>query len=123
LTLLFALAAPPLLSPTAVGAAVVAQSDLTAKGFVTAKSRTTLTVRQGGRRLVVAVTAATRISGVRDSFDSIVPNDVIRADGRMVGNRLVAARVEVLLTAEGLRDRPQPRELEIDLLTIDMSPR
>jgi hypothetical protein len=41
----------------------------------------------------------------------------------VVGNRLVAARVEVLLTAEGLRDRPQPRELEIDLLTIDMSPR
>jgi hypothetical protein len=109
--------------PMAAGAAVTAQADLTAKGFVTAKTATTLTVREGGKRVVVAVTSNTRVLGERDSFDSIATNDIIRVEGRMVGNRLVAARVEVLLTAAGIRDRPQPKELEIDLFTIDMSSR
>jgi hypothetical protein len=121
LVLLLAMAATPFpWLPNAAAAA--APPVLTTKGFVTAKSDTTLIVREGSKRLVVAVSANTTVVGKRDSFDAIAPNDLIRAEGRMAGNRLAATRVEVLLTAEGLRDRPQPKELEIDLLTIEISP-
>jgi hypothetical protein len=103
--------------------AAVRQSAVTTKGFVTARNRTTLTLLAGNRRLVVAVTSDTRILGQRDSFESIVPNDVVRAEGRLVGNRLTAVSVEVVQTADGLRVRPQPDEVRIDFLTIDMTPR
>ena len=109
--------------PTGTHAASGGLDYSMAKGFVAAKDSTTLTLTADNKRLVVVATRATRILGRRDSFAAIVPNDVVRVEGRMAGSRLIADRVEVLLVAGGLQARRQSDELEIDLLIIDMSPR
>ncbi|MGH2373398.1 MAG: hypothetical protein ACREJ4_17125 [Candidatus Methylomirabilaceae bacterium] len=108
---------------TDAGAASVGQDYLITKGFVAAKNGMTLTLLASNRRIVVAITSNTRILGQRDSFAAIVPNDVVRAEGRMVGNRLLADRVEVVLAADSLRAQPQPKGPTIDVLTFDILPR
>lgn len=101
-------------------AAAVGQDYVIAKGFVAAKNDTTLTLLESNRRVVVTVSSNTRILGQRDSFAAIVPNDVVRAEGRMVGNRLVADRVEVVLAADRLRGEPQKKGQTTDVFTIDI---
>ncbi len=103
-----------------VGAAALGQDYLTAKGFVAAKNDTTLTLLASNRRVVVMVTSSTRILGQRDSFTAIVLNDVVRAEGRLVGNRLFADRVEVVLAADSLRVQPQPKGPTGDVLIFPL---
>ncbi|MGQ0550701.1 MAG: hypothetical protein ACT4PY_13640 [Armatimonadota bacterium] len=99
-------------------AAAAGQDYLTAKGFVTAKNGTTLTLLANNRQLPVVTTSTTRVLGQRDSFTAVVPNDVVRAEGRMVGNRLIADRVEVVLAADSLKVQPPPKGPTIDFLTF-----
>ncbi len=74
-----------------------------AKGFVVARTETSLTLLAGERRILVVITPETRVLGQRQTLADIALNDVVRAEGRWAaGDRLVADRVEVVIAAGSL---------------------
>jgi hypothetical protein len=74
-----------------------------AKGFVVAKTATSLTLLAGDLRVLVAITSETRVLSQRHAFSDIAPNDVVRAEGRWTtGNRLLAERIDVVVAAGSL---------------------
>ena len=84
--------------------AVAAPLQLRAvKGFVVARTATSLTLLAGDLRVLVAVTPETRVLGQRHAVSDIAPNDVVRAEGRWTtGNRLLAERIDVVVAAGSL---------------------
>ncbi len=71
-----------------------------AKGLVVAKAQGSLTVRDGRTVIQVVITPQTQVAGRRASFATIAIDDVVRLEGLLAADRrLVATRVEVLLTA------------------------
>lgn len=99
-------------------AAAVGQDYLGAKGFVMGKTATSLTLLASDKRVMVVISNNTRVLGQRDSFAAIVPNDVVRAEGRTVGNRLLADRIEVVFAADSLKVQPPPKGPTIEFLTF-----
>jgi hypothetical protein len=79
----------------------VSLENLTAaKGFVVAKGDGSMTVRDGRSLFQVIATARTQIMGRRASFAGIAVDDIVRVEGlRTPNQRILATRVEVLLTA------------------------
>lgn len=73
------------------------------KGFVVARTTTSLTLLAGDRRVVVLITVDTRVLGQRTASSHITAHDVVRAEGRWTsGNRLVAERIDVVVAAGNL---------------------
>lgn len=74
-----------------------------AKGFVVARTTTSLTLLARDRRVVVVITAHTRVLGQRTAFSHIAGHDVVRAEGRWITeNRLLAERIDVVVAAGSL---------------------
>lgn len=74
-----------------------------AKGFVVARTPASLTLLTGDRRVVVVITADTRVLGQRTAFSDIAAHDVVRAEGRWTaGNRLLAERIDIVVAAGSL---------------------
>jgi hypothetical protein len=72
----------------------------TVKGFVVAKTATSMTLREGRTLVYMAVTPLTKVSGRRASFAAIAVDDVVRVEASMGPNRrLVASRLDVVFTA------------------------
>jgi len=70
------------------------------KGLVAVKGQESMTVRDGRNVFQVVVTERTQIVGRRASFAGIAVGDIVRIEGPHTPNlRVVATRVEVLLTA------------------------
>ncbi|HEV8339845.1 MAG TPA: hypothetical protein VGR25_09345 [bacterium] len=84
-----------------VGAA--RQEFRAAKGFVVARTPTSLTLLAGERRILATITPETRVLGQRQRVSGVVLNDVVRAEGRWTaGDHLLADRVEVVIAAGSL---------------------
>lgn len=100
LTLLLVLALWPATAPAASH-----PGEVSLKGFVTARSEGTITVRNGdGSMVTVVLGPTTVVSGVRTAAPEIALNDLVRVEGmREPGGRVVARRVNVVLSADGLR--------------------
>lgn len=74
-----------------------------AKGFVVAKSQGSMTIRDGRSIFQVIVTEHTQVVGRRASFAKISIDDIVRIEGPQgADRRIIATRVEVLLTADTL---------------------
>ncbi len=101
--------------------AAVGQDYLAAKGFVTAKTAGSLTVLTSDGRVLVVITNHTRVLGRRGSFSNIVPNDVVRAEGRRTaGNRLLADRIEVVFATDSMKVQEPSLRPTIEFVTIRM---
>lgn len=105
--------------PSGTVDAATGQDYRAAKGFVTARTATSLTVLVGDRRVVVVIGPTTRVLGRRDSFTEIAVNDVVRAEGQgTAGNRLLANRIDVVFaTGTGKLQQP-PSTTTIEFLTV-----
>ena len=70
------------------------------KGFVTARTRATITVLVGQTAIRVSIDASARIKGQRTRWDQIAVNDVVRVEGRMIARTHLRAReIDVVLAA------------------------
>ncbi len=104
---------------TGTARAAVGQDYTAAKGFVTAKTAGSLTVLASGGRVLVVISTNTRVLGRRDSFANIVPNDVVRAEGRRIAaNRLLADRIEVVFAANSMKVQDPSPPSTIEFVTI-----
>lgn len=101
---------------SAGGATVVSAASATApqpafiKGFVTARTDSSLAVAEGRQAVHVVVSASTRVGGQRDSLGKIAVNDLVSVEGvRTAEGTLLAGQITVLLTADGLTfSQPPP---------------
>lgn len=89
---------------------VEAASNLTNKGFVTARAEGSISILDAGTTFKVAVNKNTQVVGRRSAFQEIAINDLVRIEAAPTPDSgVVAARIEVLLAAGSLSAGPGPR--------------